>query len=76
MGLFASPLPPARHPCENDHPGGDSANSSSEIPRTVQVAVVVSMPSPTRKTKSVSNPMEEEFPNVAIGLTRLRIANE
>ena len=75
--LFTHPLPLPRHfPPENDRPGGDSANSSSEISRTAQVSVVISMPSPTRRTPPVSNSTEEEFPNVAIGLTRLRIANE
>ena len=75
--LFAHPLALPRHlPPENNRPGSDSANSSSEISRIAQVSVVISMPSPTRRTPPVSNSTREEFPNVAIGLTRLRIANE
>jgi len=75
--LFAHPLALPRHlPPENDRPEGDSTNSSSEISRTAQVSVVISMPSPTRRTPPVSNSTEEGFPNVAIGLTRLRITNE
>jgi len=75
--LLAHPITLPRHlPSENGRPGGDSANSSSEISRIAQVSVVISMPSPTRGTPPVSNSTEEEFPNVAIGFTRLRISNE
>jgi hypothetical protein len=69
--ILAHPIPLSRYPVENDRPGGDSANSSSEIPRTVQVSVVISMPSPPGRTPPIS-----EFPNVAIGFARLPITNE
>lgn len=75
--LFAHPLPlSTRHRFENDLPGGDSANSSAEIPRTVQVSVVISMPTPIRRKPPVSDTAEEEFPNVAIGFIRLPVVNE
>jgi len=75
-GLFAHPLPLPRHRFENDCPGGDSPNSSAEIPRTVQVSVVISMPTPIRRKPPASENAEEEFPNVAFGFIRLPIVNE
>jgi len=67
--LFANPLP--RPLFENEHPGDDSASPSTEIPRKVQVSVVISMPTPHNRKPLSSDSREEEFPNVAIGLTRL-----
>jgi len=75
-GLFAHPLPFPRHNHENDRPGADSANSSAEMSRTVQVSVVISMPTPSHRKPAGSDTAEEEFPNVAVGLTRLPIVNE
>ncbi|KAF9781578.1 hypothetical protein BJ322DRAFT_1212958 [Thelephora terrestris] len=72
--LFANPLPRQRV-FENDHPGDDSASPSTEIPRRVQVSVVISMPTPNNRKPNPSISGEEEFPNVAIGLTRLPTTN-
>jgi len=71
-GLFTQQLSLPRHHPENDRSGLDPANSSAEIPRTVQVSVIISMPTPN-PTKHIA---EEEFPNVAVGFTRLPIAME
>jgi len=66
--LFANP--PPRNLFENDHPGDDP---SEETPRKVQVSVVISMPTPKHgKSLDVG---EEEFPNIAIGFTRLPATN-
>lgn len=72
-GLFAHPLALPRHTPENNLPGVESANSSTEIPRTIQVSVVISMPTLHHKKLAAA---EEEFPNVAIGFARLPVANE
>ena len=69
--LFTNPLP--RHSIENDHPGDESASPSAEIPRTVQLSVVISMPTPKHRKPPAHDSSGEEFPNVAIGFTRLPI---
>jgi len=75
-GPFAHPLPLSRKTFENDRPEADSPNSSTEIPRTAQVSVVISMPTPNRKKPPIRDNTEEEFPNVAIGFARLPISGE
>lgn len=70
--LFANPLP--RQLFENDHPGDDSQNRPTEIPPAVQVSVVIAMPTPNPTKPHASN-TGEEFPNVALGFTRLPTTN-
>lgn len=73
--LFAHPVSLPRHPFENDRPGDDPVDSSADTSRTVQVSVVISMPTLPHKKPLVSDSAEEEFPNVAIGFARLPIAH-
>ncbi|KAF9643945.1 hypothetical protein BDM02DRAFT_3122691 [Thelephora ganbajun] len=75
-GPFVHPLPLPRHPYENDRPGSSSAHSSAGISRTVQVSVVISMPTPNHRKLLVSANKEKGFPNVAIGFTRLPFVDE